>query len=121
MLEAFAEHGFRVFSRLSFQAGVFQPLLGAMGTCAVRKETESDLDSRANLRFGERARGGGLEGGQDCRPQESDEDEIVEMPGLKRRILTVVGEGQQLARVLGQIRCIAVHPLQDAGNQDRRR
>ena len=43
------------------------------------------------------------------------------MTGLKRCILAVVGEGQQFARVLGEVRCIAVHPVQDAGDQDRRR
>ena len=43
------------------------------------------------------------------------------MSGLKRRILAVVGEGQQFARVLGEVRRIAVHPVQDAGDQDCRR
>ncbi|MEI2776017.1 MAG: hypothetical protein V9G19_08610 [Tetrasphaera sp.] len=54
-------------------------------------------------------------GAQDGAAHEADEDEIVEMPGLKGGVLAVVGEAENLALFGGDGLVGGVQPLKQGG------
>ena len=62
---------------------------------------------------------GVLDGFEECRAQEADFDEVVEVPGLKARVLSIVGKAQQLARPVGR-RALPTQLVNGRQRQDRR-
>ena len=83
-------------------------------------EAERTLLGDSKLVAAESVRTGILECAEKARADEADEEEVVEMAGLERRVLTVVGEAEQLARV-GVHRRRCVHPAQGAADEHRGR
>ena len=58
-----------------------------------------------------------LQCAEEARADEAHEEEVVEMAGLERGVLAVVGEAEELARVAVQSRPGAVHPAQNAADE----
>ena len=84
-------------------------------------EAEGPLRPRAQLLATEPARTCILQRAEKARADQAHEEEVVEMARLERGVLTVVGEAEELPRVVAQARLGTVHPAQRAGHQYRRR
>ncbi|MBV8094572.1 MAG: single-stranded DNA-binding protein, partial [Acetobacteraceae bacterium] len=58
-----------------------------------------------------------LDRGEEGGAGEADEEKVVEVPGLQRGVLTVVGEAEDLARDRREAGLRAVHPAQRAADE----
>lgn len=101
------------------QRGLEQPLGADLRIRPV--EAERPLLGDAKLLASEPIRGCVLKRAEEARTDEAHEEEVVEMAGLERGVLTVVGEAEELPRVEIQARLGAVHPAQRARHEHRGR
>ena len=102
----------------SDKRGFQQPL--APDILAVVRIPEPDglLHPQADLGAAKAVGTGVPEGSQEPGPQDADEQEVIEVPGLQCRVLPVVREPQHLPGVFGNGRPGAVHPPQGASDKD---
>ena len=98
--------------------GFQQPLAPDILAVVRIPEPDGMLHPQADLRAAEAVGTGSPEGSQEPGPQEADEQEVIEVPGLQRRVLPVVREPQHLAGVFGDGRPGAVHPPEGASDED---
>ena len=96
------------------ERGLQQPLGANLRVRPV--EAERALLGDSKLVAAEPVRAGILECAEKARADEADEEEVVEVAGLERRVLTVVGEAEDLSRVAVHRRG-CVHPAQCAPDQ----
>ena len=80
-------------------------------------EAERALLGEAQRVAAEAVRAGIVQRAEKPRADEAHEEEVVEVAGLERGVLAVVGEAEELSRVAVQPRPGAVHPAQDAADE----
>ena len=80
-------------------------------------EAEQTLLGNAQLVATEAVRAGIVQCAEKARADEAHEEEVVEVAGLERGVLAVVGEAEELSRVAVQSRPAAVHPAQNAADE----
>ena len=97
------------------QRGLEQPFGADLRVRSV--EAERALLGNAQLVAAEPLRAGILQCAEKARADEAHEEEVVEMAGLERGVLTVVSEAEKLSRVAVHPRLGAVHPAQRAADE----
>ena len=112
------QRAFRVLQVETTQRGFQQPLGADLRVRPV--EAERALLGNSKLVATESVRTRILECAEKTRADEAHKQEVVEMAGLERRVLTVVGEAEQLSRI-GVHRRLCVHPAQRAPHEHGRR
>jgi hypothetical protein len=84
-----------------------------------RGETERLHDPQTEFVFGHAIVTGVQNGAQDRAAQEADEKEVVEVTRLKRSVLAIICEAEELAFLFWNAAVVAVHPFQSSRNQKR--
>ena len=109
MGKAFANGSLGIHPPGPLDVRFLHPLISALDV--IREEPEGRLDRETHLVVGEALRICCVERGKDRAPKQRHEDKIVEVAGLQRRILAVVGEREELALFRSEGRCAdVVHP-----------
>ena len=80
-------------------------------------EAKRTLHGDAQLVAAEPGGPGIVQSPEKTRAHEADKQKVVEVAGLQRRVLAVVGEAEQLPRVQVHLRVVAVHPAQRTGHE----
>ena|SRR5271166_5263842 len=93
--EDFAQRAFRVEKQRTLKVHVCEPVLERR--LRLLAESERILNRFPDPSVVEAVLARLTQGGIDRRAQQRDEDDIVEMPSLERRVLTVVRESENLA------------------------
>ena len=113
--ERLSKRALRLLQVESAQRGLEQPF----GTDRLVRpvEAERSLLGYAQGVAADPVRAGILQSAEKTRADEANEDEVVEMAGLERGVLTIVGETEKLPRVLAQPGFGAMHPAQNAADE----
>ena len=98
------------------QRGLEQPLGADLRVRPV--EAQGALGSNTQLVAAESLRACIPQRTEEARTDKAHEEEVVEVAGLERGVLAIVGETQELSRVGTQPRHGPVHPAQHAGDED---